>query len=80
VTRDTDPRRSRMLLKVTPARLRGDAARASEPSTSCAISGIGQTARQLESLETHLGSVVGDPPWLSDTPGGCREDIGERSR
>jgi DNA-binding MarR family transcriptional regulator len=78
VARDPDPRDARRKrLQVTP--LGFDVLRAGEAIFDELR---GQWERQigpaeLESLETHLAALVGDPPVRLDTPGWMTRDLGE---
>lgn len=78
VTRDTDPRNARrMLLQVTPLGfevLRQGEATFDELRDQWERQ-IGPA--QLESLETHLAALVGDPAVRFDTPGWMSRDLGE---
>ena len=78
VTRDTDPRHARrMLLQVTPLGfevLRQGEATFDELRDQWERR-IGPA--QLQSLETHLAALVGDPAVRFDTPGWMSRDLGE---
>src|ERR1700691_127458 len=78
VTRDTDPRHARrMLLQVTPLGfevLRTGEAIFDELRDQWERQ-IGPA--QLESFETHLAALVGDPAVRFDTPGWISRDLGE---
>ena len=78
VTRDTDPRHARrMHLQVTPLGfevLRQGEAIFDELRDQWERQ-IGPA--QLESLETHLAALVGEPPVRFDTPGWMTRDLGE---
>ena len=78
MTRDTDPSHARrMLLQVTPLGfevLRQGEATFDELRDQWERQ-IGPA--QLESLETHLAALVGDPAVRFDTPGWMSRDLGE---
>ena len=78
VTRDTDPRHARrMLLQVTP--LGFEVLRQGE-ATFDELRGQWERqigSAQLQSLETHLAALVGDPAVRFDTPGWMSKDLGE---